>query len=211
VQARCVGLQGIHKGGKSSAPTPLMPKMPCPLASATQGKMLKAAPQGETRTAISLSREGHAPQETPWAYRSFAVSWWVTLHQLVWIVLCCVVCLDVELWWVGCAPLLTFFSLSGANTKCRTINDDDPIEACGPYLSREAQYYFPLDLPPEVRSSVLIAVLDVMRPALSLDCSANLLSLLCHTWFRECREVPHDTLGSTMLPSLMVRAMILES
>ncbi len=64
---RCVGLQGIHKGETSSAPIPLMPKMPCPLASAMQGKMLKAVLQGKMRTAISLSREGHAPQETLWA------------------------------------------------------------------------------------------------------------------------------------------------
>jgi hypothetical protein len=208
VQARCVGLQDIHKGGKSSAPIPRISKMPCPLASATQGKRLKAVPQGETRTVISLSREGHAPQGTLWAYRSFATSRWDTLHQLVWIVLCCCV--------LGCRTLVDwlsafvdFFSHSGADIKCRAINDDEhPHEFCGPYLSRETLYYSPLNFPSE---ELLKAVLDVMRPVLSLDCSANLMSLLCQTWFRECQAVQHDILGSTMLPSLMVRSMMLES
>ncbi len=124
-------------------------------------------------------------------------------------------CLDVELWWIGCTLLLTFVSFhSGTDTKCRVIDDVEPMETCGPYVSREKLYYLPFK---EVRREArtvdlyLNEILKVMRPALSSDCSANLLSLLCRTWFRECQEVPHDTLGSTMLPSLMVRSMILES
>ncbi len=120
-------------------------------------------------------------------------------------------CLDVELWWIGCALLLTFFFHSCADTKCRTIDDDDPLEAyCGAYVSREALYYLPLKGTRDTDSIIRIVV-DMIKPALSLDCSANLLSFLCRTWFRECQKVPHDILGSTMLPSLMVRSMMLES
>ena len=112
--------------------------------------------------------------------------------------------------WIGCAPLLTFFSHSCADTKCRTIDDDDPLEACGSYLSRETLYYLPFK-GTRGMDSIMKDVLGVIRPALSLDCSANLLSFLCRTWFRECQKVPHDILGSTMLPSLMVRSMMLDS
>ncbi len=99
---------------------------------------------------------------------------------------------------------------SCADTKCRTIDDDDPLEACGSYLSRETLYYLPFK-GTRGTDSIIKLVVDVMGPALSSDCSANLLSFLCRTWFRKCQKVPHDTLGSTMLPSLMVRSMMLES
>ena len=104
-----------------------------------------------------------------------------------------------------------FFLHFGTDTKCRTIDEGDPLEACGAYVSRETLYYLPFNGTTRGMDSIMKDVLYVMRPALSLDCSANLLSLLCRTWFRECQEVLHDTLGSTMLPSLMVRSMMLES
>jgi hypothetical protein len=104
-----------------------------------------------------------------------------------------------------------FFLHFGTDTKCRSIDEDDPLEACGPYVNREKLFYLPFKGPTRGTDSIIKLVVDVMGPALSSDCSANLLSLLCRTWFRECQEVPHYTLGSTMLPSLMVRSMMLES
>jgi hypothetical protein len=122
------------------------------------------------------------------------------------------VCLDVELWWIGWLRAIVdfFFSHSGTDTKCRTIDDDDPLEACGPYLSREMVYFQPFQSTRET-DSIIKGLHDVMRSALSLHCSANLLSHLCRTWFRECQEVPHGNFGVMMLPSLMVRSMMLES
>ncbi len=73
-QVPCAVVWGIITVEKPSAPMQYMRKMPCRLEDVTQAKELKAAPPVEMRTAISLLREGHAPPEILWAYRSFATS-----------------------------------------------------------------------------------------------------------------------------------------
>jgi hypothetical protein len=99
--------------------------------------------------------------------------------------------------------LLLFFGVFLMRcAKCRTVDDFESLELCGPYLSNETVYY----KPSYYSEDKINAVLGMIKPAISPNCTSNLFAFACRTWFRECREVStNSAVGSVMLPSLMVR------
>ena len=55
--------------------------------------------------------------------------------------------------------------------------------------------------------SIVSQVTDILNNALNPTCASNAISLLCHTFFKECKAVEDATTGTPLwLPSLLCRS-----
>jgi hypothetical protein len=55
--------------------------------------------------------------------------------------------------------------------------------------------------------SIVSQVTDILNNALNPTCASNAISLLCHTFFKECKAVEDATTGTQLwLPSLLCRS-----
>jgi hypothetical protein len=87
--------------------------------------------------------------------------------------------------------------------QCRQFDywtENNPIN-CAPYLSEET-YYYMADTPfLDIQNGALSSIAEIITNALNPACAANVLNLICNSFFRECKEVEEDV----WVPSLMCR------
>jgi hypothetical protein len=86
--------------------------------------------------------------------------------------------------------------------QCRKFDywtENNPV-SCRPYLSETAVYYM-ADTPfLDVESGLMAPIAETINSAFTdPKCVANLMSMICNSWFRECKEVE----SNVWLPSLM--------
>jgi hypothetical protein len=93
--------------------------------------------------------------------------------------------------------------------QCRPFNSfsGHNLEICSEHLSENGVYYLVdspwMDMRPYSRLSLIEAI---VAPVLPLECTQNLMSLLCNTWFKQCSQVEDVvTRDQIWLPSLMCR------
>jgi hypothetical protein len=87
--------------------------------------------------------------------------------------------------------------------QCRQFDywtENNPIN-CAPYLSENTMYYM-VDTPPlDVQNGIFSPIAEIINNALNPTCAANVLNLLCNSFFRECKEAEENV----WVPSLTCR------
>jgi hypothetical protein len=106
-----------------------------------------------------------------------------------------------------CPPDL---SVNGYLEQCRPFYsfDDISIEVCHAYLTNRTSYYLLdtawLDQHP---LSFIGLIRDIVSISMDAKCAANVMEMICHSWFRECREVDEPLTGRRVkVPSLLCRS-----
>ena len=94
--------------------------------------------------------------------------------------------------------------------QCRPFQyfSEKNLEVCFPFLSNTSTYYL-LDSPDldTYPHSYVAGMADLMKTVLNAECLSNVLAVVCHSWFRECREVSKPTGDEkTWVPSLLCRS-----
>ena len=55
--------------------------------------------------------------------------------------------------------------------------------------------------------SLVTQITDILKSAMNAKCSANVISLLCRSWFRQCVQIGDASSGSQFwVPSLLCRS-----
>jgi hypothetical protein len=106
------------------------------------------------------------------------------------------------------------------HAQCRTFFDykedfdnEVALKSCHPYLSDDRTYYL-VDTPDiddtESNNGVsnFAQFTDIVEIAMNPKCAANVVSLMCHTTFKECTEIVDESkpTGSLWVPSLLCRS-----
>jgi hypothetical protein len=97
--------------------------------------------------------------------------------------------------------------------QCRRFPkfDESYLQTCHPYLDNNTYYYL-ADTPfiDNVNGpfgfSLLTQMANAVKSGLNPTCTSNIMSLVCRTWFRECKQVQDQSSSSSdqiRLPSLM--------
>jgi len=97
----------------------------------------------------------------------------------------------------------------GTVEQCRPFAyfTDFNLHTCRPYLSNASTYYL-ADSPVFDYAGGFISTFadEIVVSPWGAECTANLLSLICNSWFRTCQPVEDEETGETFfLPSLLCR------
>jgi hypothetical protein len=82
--------------------------------------------------------------------------------------------------------------------KCRPLHSRNTI--CANYLNETTMYYS-LDTPPSDLENLFEPAFEILESVMVPDCVANVMNLMCNSWFKPCQEIEGD-----WVPSLLCRS-----